>query len=132
MLGVDPSSVITNFKKKGIPNKLSFGRYIGMISIPNLTEYPNGSAIFLNDTQGILSDALIDSLSRSLKDCFPEFPAGIIVPSELYMITTDENRSKVIASCTATLYGPASIVNIEQLDRIFSAYVRIVNIVVKD
>lgn len=109
LLGVDPSSVITNFKQKGIPNKIAFGRYIGMVSIPNFTEYNDGAAIFVSDANGILPYSLVESLSKSLKDCFPEYPAGIIVPSELYMITTDENRSDVIASCTATLHGPASI-----------------------
>lgn len=109
ILGVDPSSVITDFKTKGVPNKLSFGRYIGMISLTNFTEYNDGSPIELDDTKAILSEQLVDSLSKSLKDCFPEYPPGIIVPSELYMITTDEERSNIIASCTSTLYGPESI-----------------------
>lgn len=109
MLGVDPSSVITKFKKKGIQNKIKFGRYIGMVSIPNFTEYNDGAAILLSDANVILPHTLVESLSKSVEDCFPEYPAGIIVPSKLYVITTDENRSNVIASCTATLNGPASI-----------------------
>ena len=109
ILGVDPSSVITNIQRYGVSVKINFERYFGIISLPNFTEYPDGSAILIEDTAVILSESLVDSLSKSLKECFPENEPAIIIPSEVYMITIDKTRSNIIASCVATLNAPQSI-----------------------
>lgn len=109
LLGVDPSSVITDIKNHGQPIKVDFGRYLRILSVPNFTKYDNGTSVLVTDMEPIVSNLLVDSLSRSLRQCFPEFPPGIMIPSELYMITLDEYASNVIASCAATLYPPESI-----------------------
>jgi len=110
LFGIDPGSSITNIKFKGTPIELDFNRYFGMISIPNFTMYENGTVIDINLLKQITSSTLVDSLSKSLKNCFKEaYTIGITVPCEIYMITTDANRSNVIASVAATLYSPDSI-----------------------
>ena len=110
ILGIDPSSIITNFKNKGMITKLSFGRYLGMVTIHNLTEYNNGIVIDLDDVKDILPPILFASLSKSLKNCFPEYPViGVPVPCDVYIISDNEDRDNVIATAAITLFGPESI-----------------------
>lgn len=106
ILGVDPS-IITDVKYRNILQIPDFHRYFGMLSIPNFTEYPDGTSIEINSLKEILPSEFVDSLTKSLTECFPEVSGlGIIVPGEMYMICTDANRSEVAASAAATTYLP--------------------------
>ena len=109
LFGRDPSSIITDIKYMKAPITIDFGKYYGQLSIYNFTEYPDGSAIDVDDVKYIVSPILIDSLSKSLNECFPDSVAGMIVPSEFYMITSDANRDNVIASVSACTNLPQSL-----------------------
>jgi hypothetical protein len=110
ILGIDPGSVITDVKYHNTLQLLDFHRYFGTLSIPNFTEYPNGTSIEISSLKSLLSTELVDSLSKSLTECFPEVSGiGIIIPSEMYMICTDADRSQVAASATATMYLPKDL-----------------------
>ncbi len=107
LFGFDPDSIITNVSQNNQPIKLDLGRYFGIVEIPNSTNYPNGIVIPINSLN--LPSSLSLSLSRSLNECFSVVESGITVPSTLYMITSDRERSNVLASCLVTLDFPESI-----------------------
>lgn len=134
LFGVHPSNIITNIKHKGQPIKINFSRYFSLLSIPrfsqwkipvgapkellpNFTDYPDRSVIDIHSLNKIINKNLVDSLSRSLSECFPGPPIGIIIPSELYFISTDEAQSNIIASASASFYSPPGIQQL-QLDHI--------------
>jgi hypothetical protein len=113
LFGIDPGSMITNIKRKNIPIQLDFSRYFGILSIPNFTNYKDGTVIDMEQLKQILSVTLVNSISKILIDCFGG--GGVGVPCETYIITDDINRSNVIASASATLYPPNSVNKYKQL-----------------
>jgi RimJ/RimL family protein N-acetyltransferase len=74
----------------------------------------------------VSSPEMVDSLINSLYQCFPEYSPSIVIPSILYILTTDESRSNIIASCNASKYSPPSIgslnISPELKNRISRAY----------
>lgn len=109
IFGIDPGAMITNVTYHGTPGTLDFMRYFGLTSIPNFTSYPVGTVISLSMLNSILSSKLVNSLSKSLHECFPDVEAGIPVPCELYMICTDETRSNIAASLAISTHLPENI-----------------------
>ena len=109
LLGVDPGSIITNIKHRDEYVEIDYGKYYGSLSLPNFTEYPDGSSVPLDLLKYILPESLVNSLTNSLQECFPGVNAGIMLPSEVYMICSDKERSNIVASGAATLNIPDSL-----------------------
>lgn len=110
LFGVDPLSIIKDVKYRSFNIKVDPKRYFGKISIPNFTNYEDGSIIDMSIVKDIMSKEIFNSLSQSLYDGFPESKSiGIFVPSELFTITTDESHTDVIASCLVTKFFPESL-----------------------
>lgn len=105
LFGFDPNSLITNVQQNGQPIQINPERYFGILEIPN--PYNDTTVVSIQDLY--LSTALVTSLTKSLNECFPGSDVGITLPSIIYMITSDNERSNVIASCMATLYFPESV-----------------------
>jgi len=102
LFGMDPRSMITDIKQKDVPILVDFKIYFNKILIPNFTIYSNGTVIDVNQLQEIIDTKIIDSLSKNLIDCFPGSNAGIIIPSDLYIISTDEDAFSIITSANIT------------------------------
>lgn len=109
LLGMDPTVIITDIKYQGISTKLGYNYHYSVLSIPNFTNYPNGHVIHLDKLKKIISSKLIDTISLSLKECFPESQPAMIIPSEFYMMTSDEDHQNIIASVASSLYLPNSV-----------------------
>lgn len=109
LFGVDPSSLITDVKHRGISINIDIGKYFGNLSIYNFTEYPDGSTIHLDNIKQIISPRLVDSLMKNLAECFPGTEAGITIPSEIYMISSNMERDDIIACVYVSPYSPESI-----------------------
>jgi hypothetical protein len=109
LFGFDPSSLATNIKYNGHPINYDFGKYFGQLSIYNFTQYPDGSTIHIDYTKKILQSTLVDSMKKSFGECFPETTIGIIVPSEIYMMSSTANRNDSIALAFISPTTPDSI-----------------------
>jgi predicted GNAT family N-acyltransferase len=109
LFAFDPSSTITELKYQYTPTQLNFGRYFASISLSNPTDYPDGIPIEFDFLTDILGESRIESMSRNLRECFPDSEQGTIVPSELYFVTTDPEHNEVIALAEITSYLPEEI-----------------------
>lgn len=96
LLGVNPATTITQIKNKGQISNFKFDYYLGNISVPG-----EGYSIPLDELLFITNPGTVESLSKSLYDCF-HVQAGIIAPSNLYIITQDANYIDIVASAAVT------------------------------
>lgn len=109
LFGIDPGSIITDIQEGTLPIKIDFHRYFGTIPITNDSPYPDGSTVGFDELSNVLSLELRTSLESSYRSCFPDVSVGITVPSELYMVTSDESRTNVLTSCIVTNYIPDEV-----------------------
>lgn len=113
LLGFDPGSHIINIMDENFsiwPVSRYLQRYYGKLEIPNFTRYSDGTAIHIEMFRGVIEDKLVNTMSSTLTRCFPESQGiGIIIPCNIYIITTDESRSNVISVLAATQFIPDNL-----------------------
>lgn len=111
LFGLDPSTHITDISYQGNLFPVDFERYISQLYIPNFTKRRNdGDVIDLQKLKMVLSSELMNSLSRNMSECFPSVNTGFIVPSDVYLMTSDSTNSNIIALTMITSFLPNSLI----------------------
>lgn len=116
LLGIDPSSCIFN-----IINEKHIHRYYAKFEIPNFTHSPNGITIPIDMLHYIMNDTIVKNMRNLLTKCFPRSTGiGVIIPSNIYIITTDENRDNIVSILGVSRYIPEHIQQYNNAYYIFS------------
>jgi len=97
LLGLNPSSYITNIKFQNTSLFINFHRYYGKFEIPNFTKYPDGHLIHVLSLRKILNREIINNMIKIFTECFPNGAnTGIFLPSNIYFISSTDDPMNII------------------------------------
>lgn len=101
LLGLPPSGIIHDILHEDTPIEIDFGYYFGSISLSNQSGLPDGSVLDTEYVRNITVPEIIDSAIMRWQECFPGVNSGIMLPSELYFISTNSTYANIAAVCVA-------------------------------